>query len=115
MPKTPQEDYGIKVARLGKEATSKDRRDLGFTSAVSTYMEARVITAKVNSNPYVVIHNFGYIPKAIVFQILSDHNRKLPYDDGSGEITFSLTTTEIKIRGTTSGTFKIFLFAQPVI
>lgn len=115
MPKTPQEDFGIKVARLNKEATSKDRRDLGFSSAVSTYMEARVITAVVNSNPYVIIHKLGYIPKALVFEILSDHNRKLPYDDGAGEKTFSLTENEIKIRGTTSGTFKIIIFAQSLL
>jgi hypothetical protein len=115
MPITPKEDYGIKVAKFSRSALSKERIDLGFSSAVATYMLARIITAKVNSNPYVIIHNLGYIPKVIIFEILSDHNRKLPYYDGIKSRDFSITSTEIKIRGVTTGTFKIFIFGQSVL
>lgn len=111
----PQEDFGVKISKVNKSALSKDRKDLAFTSATATYMIAQTITAVVNADPYVIIHNLGYIPKVFVFEILSDHNRKLPYDDGTNSRDFSLTKNEIKIRGVTSGTFKIFIFGQTIL
>lgn len=109
------DDYGIKIAGIGKEATSKNRKDLHFTSATATYMVAKKITVTVNSDPYVVIHNLGYIPKVFVFQVLSDHNRRLPYKPAFlTDYDFSITKNEVKIRGTTSGTFVIYVFTQPI-
>lgn len=111
-----QEDFGIKIARKNKSARSKDRKDFNFTSATATYMVAKKITAVKNANPYVVIHNLGYVPKALVFHVLSDHNRRLPYGDSDiTSLDFSLTKNEIKLRGTTNGTFVIYIFAQPVL
>lgn len=109
------EDYGIKVSKVNKSATSKDLKDLGFSSGEATYMVAQVKTVTINANPYVVIHNIGYVPKVFVFHILSDHNRKLPYDDGTNKRDFSVTSDEVKIRGVTSGTFKIYIFAQGMV
>ena len=110
------EDYGIKVSKVNKSALSKNRRDFGFTSSAATYMVVKVITAVVNANPYVIIHNLGYIPKVIIYHVLSDHNRKLPYnDDTLTDWDFSITKNEVKIRGVTSGTFRIYIFAQETI
>lgn len=109
------EIYGIKVAKDGKSATSGDIRDLNFTSGNATYLVARKLIVTINADPYVIIHGLGYFPKVIVYQILSDHNRKLPYDDGSGAVGFSITKNEVKILGKTSGTFCIYIFAQPIL
>lgn len=110
------EDYGIKVSKKGKSATSKDRKDHYFNSAAATYMVARKIPITINSNPYVVVHGLGYIPKALVFQVNSDHNRKLPYSDASlNSYDFSVTNNEIKIRGVSGGSFVIYVFAQPIL
>lgn len=111
-----QEDYGIKIAGRNKSARSKDRKDLNFTSATATYLVAQRIVAVKNANPYVVIHNLGYVPKVFVFHILSDHNRRLPYGDSDiTALDFSLTKNEVKLRGSTNGTFVIYIFAQPVL
>lgn len=115
MPQIPLKDYGLKVFKAGQQENTNDRKNLQFTSTTSTYILARARTVKVNSNPYVVVHGLGYVPKAFVFEILSDHNRKLPYDDGTGMRDFSLTKNEIKIKGVTSGTFKILLFGQNIL
>jgi hypothetical protein len=110
------EDYGIKIAKKNKSARSKDRLDHAFNSALATYMVVRKIPVTVNADPYVVIHNLGYVPKAFVYQVLSDHNRKLPYNDDSlNSYDFSITKNEIKIRGISSGSFVIYIFAQPVL
>lgn len=110
------EDYGVKVSKSGKSATSKDRSDFNFTSATQTYLVARKITVTVNSDPYVIIHNLGYIPKVLVFKVLSDHSRRLPFMPSDLTINdFSVTKNEVKIRGTSSGTFVVYIFAQKII
>lgn len=110
------DDYGVKIARKNKSARSKDRLDHAFNSALATYMVAQKKIVSINANPYVVIHNLSYVPKVLVYQVLSDHNRKLPYnDDLLNWYDFSITKNEIKIRGVTSGTFVIYIFAQPIL
>lgn len=115
MIKTPQEDYGIKIAKTNKDASSKDRKDLYFSSATATYFSVRVLTINVFYNPHVIYHGLNYVPKVIIKEILSDHDRKLPYDDGTDTKDFSVTDQFIKIRGVTSGTFKIYIFGQSVL
>jgi hypothetical protein len=110
-----QEDYGIKVLKDEVFGESKDRNDFNFTSGAATYLIAKTVTVNVTSNPHVIIHGMNYIPKVLVFEILSDHNRKLPYDTGTGMRDFSITSNEVKIRGVTSGTFKVFIFAQSIL
>lgn len=109
--------YGIQIAKKFKRADSPDPKNFQFISDLATYMVAKTFTVVVNANPYVVIHNLNYVPKVLVFEILSDHSRKLPYDDGTanGIRDFSVTKNEIKIRGRTSGTFKIYVFAQGIL
>jgi hypothetical protein len=111
----PVEDYGLKTAKSSRQADSKDRNDHSFNSSTASYIHAREKTVVVNTNPYVYIHNLGYVPKVEVWEILSDHNRKLPYDDGSNTKDFSITPNEVKIRGVTSGTFEITLFGQAIL
>lgn len=108
------EDFGLKISKKGKDASGKNLQNLDFNSENSTYAIAKKITVTVNSNPYVVVHGLGYIPKVFVYNVLSDHNRKLYYDNGTTKFDFSVTPNEIKIRGTTSGTFVIYIFAQNI-
>lgn len=115
MSGVPPQDYGLKTAKPGKTADSKNRKDLGFDSAVATYLAYKEITLVVNSNPEIYVHGLNYVPKVIVWEILSDHNRKLPYDDGSNTRDFSVTKDFIKIRGVTNGTFKIQIFNQNIL
>jgi hypothetical protein len=109
------EDYGLKVFKPNQDPLTRDRKNFRFTSGSATHLIAREITFLVNSNPEVIPHGLGYIPKVFVYEILPTYNRKLPYDDGSGMKDFSVTKDDIKIRGTTSGTYKIFIFGQNII
>lgn len=116
MTNSPQEDYGLKVFTGSKgKNNSKDRRDMAYTSATPNYSEYKSIIVTVNANPYTYKHGLGYIPKIIVNEILSDHNRKLPYDDGTNERDFSYNAEYIKIRGVTSGTFEIIIYGQGIL
>ncbi len=114
MSGVPPQNYGLKIAKPNKSANSGDRKDLGFDSAVATYLDCRDITLVVNSNPEIYVHGLNYVPKVQIWEILSDHNRKLPYDDGVNIRDFSVTSTQIKIRGVTSGTFRILIFNQNI-
>ena len=110
------EDYGIKVAKDNESALTKDRKNMHYTSGAATYLRVKKITVSKNANPYVVIHNLGYIPKVIVNHVLSDHNRRLPYKDTDvTALDFSITKNEVKLRGSTNGTFVIHIFAQPIL
>jgi hypothetical protein len=116
MATVPPEDFGLKTAKSTKDARSKNRLDLGFDSAVATYMAARVKVVRVGSNFFSYPHGLGYIPKVLVFHILSTYSRKLPYDDGGGVRDFSITASAVNIRGGTSGdVYKIYVFAQPIL
>lgn len=109
------EQYGLKTVKIGRDSNSSDRRDSGFNSATATYMLVKSMTVVATGSPHIATHGMGYVPRILVFEILSDHNRKLPYFDESVSRDFSVTKDDIKIRGATSGTFKVFIFAQGIL
>lgn len=108
------EYYGVKVSNLGFPLSVTDPRDLSFSSTRTTYMLAKTFTVVVSTDPQIIVHGLGYVPKVFVYHILSSYNRKLPYDDGTKR-DFSVTKDVIKIRGVTSGTFKVFVFSQEIL